>query len=210
VSPEPRDRLPVIGLVGGIGAGKSRVAHALASLGCVVSDSDSRAKALLLRADIRATLVQWWGGCILDPQGQIDRAAVARIIFADPAQRQRLEQLIHPILKLEREVEHERARLAHARAFVIDAPLLFEAGLDAECDAILFVDAPEAVRLARVQATRGWDAAELHRRQAAQWPLERKRAAADAVIENDAAPEALDARVAEALHRILADWSAGR
>jgi dephospho-CoA kinase len=202
--PRPHAWMPIIGLAGGIGAGKSAAAHALQRLGCVVSDSDARAKALLDRPDIRARLVQWWGPRVTDAMGRIDRRAVAGIIFADPAERARLEGLIHPILKLEREVEAERAKRDGAAAFIVDAPLLFEAGLHEACDAVIFVDAPLAHRLERVRSTRGWDEHELARREAAQWPLERKRAASGYVVTNAGDLPALAAALANALAAIQA------
>lgn len=186
---QPRS-LPVIGLCGGIGAGKSAVAAILADLGCLVIDSDQRARAALDRPDVRDQLVAWWGDDVLAPDGRIDRSRVARIIFSDPQQRARLEALVHPIVRQDRAAMIAEAAAvsgnapARFRAVVIDAPLLFEAGLDRECDTILFVDAPAEQRLRRVQASRGWSADELARREAAQWPLERKRAASGHVVNN--------------------------
>lgn len=194
----------VIGLAGGIGAGKSAVAAILRELGCVVSDSDTRAKELLDAPHVRDELVRWWGGSVLGVAGRVDRSAVASIVFADPDQRRRLEGLVHPLLKRERDAAASEAARHGARAFIIDAPLLFEAGLDAECDAVLFVEAPEAARLARVRATRGWSEAELRRREAAQWPLDRKRGLATMVVPNDGDPSLLRQRVQAALEDLLA------
>ncbi len=174
---------PTIGLAGGIGAGKSRVATMLAELGCLVSDSDADARAVLADSDVIATLRSWWGDDVLTAEGTIDRGEVARRVFADVEERRRLESVLHPRI-------HDRraARFAAAppdtRAFVVDAPLLFEAGLDAECDAVIFVDAPRDLRLARVAANRGWTDAELARRESAQWPIDRKRSLATIIIDN--------------------------
>ncbi len=178
--------LVVIGLTGGIGAGKSAVARAFARAGAAVSDSDATARALLKTPGVRDKLKEWWGPGVLDAEGEVDRAFVAARVFADAAQRSRLEGLIHPLIHLERGEEMQRAIKAGARVFVIDAPLLLEAGLETECDAVVFVDTPREVRLARVKATRGWDEHELDRREAAQWSLERKRAAARFVVDNSA------------------------
>jgi len=197
-APPAGRRLPVIGLAGGIGAGKSAVARAMARQGCVVVDSDAQAKALLDEPAVRAELVRWWGSGILAAEGRVERPAVARIVFTDPAQRRRLEGLVHPLVRAERNRVRDRARADGARALVIDAPLLFEAGVDAECDAVVFVEAPRAVRLERVRA-RGWDEAELARREAAQLPLAEKRRRSTHVIVNDAGPEDLERRVAEVL-----------
>ncbi|MDP1661406.1 MAG: dephospho-CoA kinase [Phycisphaerales bacterium] len=184
---KPRPIRPiVVGIAGGIGSGKSTVARLLAARGAVISDSDDQAKALLLEPAIGHILARWWGKGVLGPDGLPDRAKVASIIFADPAQRQRLEGLIHPILKSQRA---SALRIA-ARAvpavpmFVIDAPLLFEAGIDKECDATLYVDAPRAARLARLIKNRGWTEPDLTRREAAQLPLSTKQARSTFVIDN--------------------------
>ena len=110
---------------------------------------------------------------MLRPDGRVNRKAVAEIIFRDATQRQRLEALVHPLLRAGRAGLRERAK--GAKAVVIDAPLLFEAGVDAECDTVIYVDSPREQRLARVRATRGWDEPELERREASQLPLEQKR-----------------------------------
>jgi dephospho-CoA kinase len=174
---------PTIGLAGGIGAGKSRVAALLAELGCVVSDSDADARAVLADPEVIATLRSWWGDEVVGVDGAIDRGKVAGRVFTDVEERRRLESVLHPRI-------HERraARFAAAppdtRAFVIDAPLLFEAGLDADCDAVIFVDASRPTRLARVAANRGWSDEELARRESAQWPIDRKRSLATLIIDN--------------------------
>ena len=196
--------LPVLGLTGGIGAGKSTVAQAFAAEGCVVAESDHLARQAFNDPDIRRRLLAWWGDRVRSCEGlraapdsvppPVDRRKVAEIVFSSPEERHRLEGLIHPW------IAHRRAELfaaapAGTRALVIDAPLLLEVGLDRECDRVVFVDTPEPVRQARVQASRGWNPAELARREAAQWPLDRKRASADHVIRNDGDPASLRAQV---------------
>lgn len=202
--------VPVIGLAGGIGAGKSAVARVTAELGCAVSDSDALAREALEREDVRTQLVSWWGEGVIGTDGKVDRGAVARIVFGDDEQRLRLEGLVHPLVRVSRGEAIARARDAGARAFVIDAPLLFEAGLDAECDVVVFVDAPRELRLARVREHRGWDEAELDRREAAQLAVEEKRRRADVVVLNDGdgggggdgALDGLAARVSAVLDRV--------
>lgn len=195
-------RPPVIGLAGGIGAGKSVVARLLADLGCLVSDSDADARAVLADPAVIETLRSWWGSRVVGDDGAIDRGEVARRVFDDPPERRRLERLMHPLIHARRRARFESGP-AGVRAYVIDAPLLFEAGLDAECDAVIFVDAPREVRRDRVRRHRGWDDTELDRREAAQWPIERKRDRATAVIENeqDDDPTLAD-RVADTLARL--------
>jgi dephospho-CoA kinase len=201
-APAPR-RLRVIGLAGGIGSGKSEVAAILQQLGAVVIDSDRLAKEALNLPDVRDQLVGWWGQRILGPDGRVSRSTVADIIFSDPAQRARLESLVHPIVGRQRAVLRARAQERGAAAVVIDAPLLFEAGVDRECDAVIFVDAPRDIRLARVKASRGWDEAELNRRESSQLPLdEKRRRSSDVVANAGSAPDEL-ARAVEPVFRRL-------
>jgi len=194
----------VIGLAGGIGAGKSTVARVLGELGAVVADSDAQAKAALDRPEVRDELVAWWGPSVLGDDGQVDRKRVAGIIFGDENERRRLERLVHPLIRQRRGELVERAARAGAPAVVVDAPLLFEAGIDAECDAVIFVDAPREVRAERVLETRGWDEGELARRESAQWAIDKKRAKADEVVENAGGEETLRRAVGAAWERLLA------
>ena len=96
-------RAPVIGLTGGIGAGKSTVAGMLASMGCVVSDSDRDAAAVLEMPEVKERLQAWWGDQIIASDGTLDRRAIAARVFDDPRERGRLENLVHPLV-------HERRR----------------------------------------------------------------------------------------------------
>ncbi len=191
--------IPVIGLSGGIGAGKSTVAKAFAAQNCLVIDADADARAALTLPHVREKLLQWWGPTILASDGQIDRKAVASIVFTRPEERQRLESLVHPIIRADRTQLINRAAAEGRIAAVIDAPLLFEAGTDSECDVLLFVETPRETRIARVAASRGWDEAELTRREASQLPLEEKRRRSHRVIHNNGQPEELAKQVRSVL-----------
>ncbi len=191
----------VIGLVGGIGAGKTAVAKALAQLGCIIIDSDRQAREALDLPAVRDQVVRWWGRNILSQDGKVNRKSVADIIFSDPTQRARLEGLVHPIVKSTRASLVGRAALEGKPGVVIDAPLLFEAGSNTECDAVIFIDAPLQARLARVKE-RGWDAAELARRERAQLTLEEKRARSDEVIVNDSDLAALNTKVEAVFNKL--------
>ncbi|MDG1360900.1 MAG: dephospho-CoA kinase [Phycisphaerales bacterium] len=194
-------RVPVIGLAGGIGAGKSAVASVLASAGCVISDSDRDAAKVLADPAVVETLRSWWGDEVLAPGGVIDRSVIAARIFGDDDARRRLESLVHPAVHRLREARFAAAP-ADVTALVIDAPLLFEAGLAEACDAVFFVDAPWASRLARVTEHRGWDESELRRREAAQLPIEEKRRRATRVIDNDGDLAVLESAVVAALRSV--------
>ncbi len=193
---------PIIGLAGGIGSGKTEVARILDGLGCVVADADAIARQTLRDPEVRDTLVGWWGDDVLDADGEIDRAAVASIAFGDPQERRRLEALVHPRVEARRRELFDAAP-PEVPALVIDAPLLFEAGLDAECDAVIFVDADEAVRRQRVAGSRGWEAAQLDRREESQLPLDQKRERADYVLRNNGELSDLTASVRRLLRTIV-------
>lgn len=195
-----------IGLTGNIGAGKSTVARLLARHGAVVIDADELASEVLARPDTVRAIREAFGGGVVDDDGRVDRAALARRVFQDEAARRRLEAIVHPRVA---DLDAARTKAASARRppppmVVHDVPLLFEAGLADRMDAVVVVDAPLEDRVDRVVAGRGLDAAEVRRRDAAQWPARRKRARADVVIENDGDPRRLEARVAEAWPRLLA------
>jgi dephospho-CoA kinase len=199
---------PVIGLAGGIGSGKSFVAGLFAELGCAVIDSDAQVRSIYEDPSVKQTLREWWGEEILLPDGGVNRRAVAERIFNDAGDRRRLEGLLYPLVARQRRQKmRELSQNQRVVAFVWDTPLLFEAGLNSECDAVVFVEAPAELRLERLARDRGWDGAELRRRENLQWPLDRKREISDYMIRN--AADAGDARrqVRDVLSRILArEW----
>lgn len=199
----PSDRPRIIGIAGGVGSGKSTVAREFEKLGCLVSDSDAEAREALTRPEVIEELVGWWGSGVLDADGRVDRSAVARIVFADNGERKRLEGLVHPLLALTRARLIDDARRTGIRAVVIDAPLLFEAGLNEDCDAVVFVECPLEERFARVSTSRGWDGPEQNRREKAQWGLDRKRSGSDYVVVNDGRAD-LEPQVRGVLDSILA------
>lgn len=183
--------IPVIGLVGGIGSGKSAVAARLAELGAFVIDADTVGHALLSQRPVLERIVARFGPRVLAPsatEGEpqaVDRAVLGAIVFADPVALESLETIVHPWMRRTFDKAIARvARRGEAPALVLDAAILYEAGWDTFCDRVLFVDAPRPVRLARLQAQRGWDEPALAAREASQWPLDRKRARADAVLSN--------------------------
>jgi dephospho-CoA kinase len=196
---------PVIGIAGGIGSGKSFVARLFGELGALVISSDEQVTEAYGDPEVRRRLIEWWGAAVIRPDGAVNRKLIGAKVFANPAERARLEALLHPRVHAAR----ERAMAAAAHdpgvvAFAWDTPLLFETDLNRECDAVVFVDAPLETRLARVTATRNWDAAELARRENSQWGLDRKRDFADYVISNTAGVDVARGQVQDVLSRILA------
>lgn len=185
-TPQHGPRKPAIGLLGAPGSGKSTVAKVFAELGCAVIDADRLSHDAINSEAVRDQLRQWWGDAVLDPTGQVNRAEVGRIVFSDKHELHRLEQVLHPMVHAARAVERERHQADPAVVAIIeDTPLLLESGMGETCDVLVFIDCPLSVRLERVAATRGWDAEELKRREDQQAPLDDKRSAADAVINND-------------------------
>jgi len=176
-----------IALTGGIGTGKSTVAALFASLGAVVIDADAivhelQAPGTPLLAEIAAA----FGPDVLDAAGALDRKRLADRVFGDPAQRQRLNALVHPRVGAEMARRTEEARRNGVSLVVVDIPLLFEArrAPRAGFDATVLVYAPRAVQVERTIARDGCSRADAEARIAAQMPIEEKRALADHVIEN--------------------------
>lgn len=176
---------PILGIVGGIGSGKSYVAGLFARLGAYVIDADQLGHQTLMNPVIKKQIMANWGAAVFDPQGEVDRKKLAAIVFSQPAEKARLEALVFPFIGegIVSAIKKYQADPA-VKLFILDAAILLETGWREHCNAIIFVEASEATRLMRV-AGRGWDAQELHRREASQWPLEKKKAACQYVIPNE-------------------------
>lgn len=197
---------PIIGLAGGIGSGKSHVAALLREMGCRVIDSDAQVRAAYETEPVRRQLRNWWGEEAFTPDGRVDRRAIGRRVFSDAGDRERVERLIHPLVAADRGREMaEAAADKMVLAFVWDTPLLFEKGLNRECDAVVFIESPWHVRLQRVADSRGWSDDELRRRENFQWPLDKKRSFSDYVLQSTADAEEFRSQVRQTLSRILAN-----
>ena len=193
----------VVGLTGGIGSGKSAVAVLFAELGADIVDTDAIAHQLTGRGGaaiepIRAA----FGGSVITPEGALDRAAMRRLVFSDPAAKQRLEAILHPMIRVEADLRCVSAQGAYV---ILVVPLLVETGsYRGRVDRILVVDCAEATQVARTMARSGLTEAEVRSIMAVQASREARLAAADDVIDNDGDLEALRAQV-EALHRRYLD-----
>lgn len=156
MKPAKGDRL-VVGLIGGIGSGKSQVAAAFARHGARIIAGDQLGQAALRDPDIRARVASRWGKGIMDESGEIDRRRLAAIVFADPAQRKALEAITHPWIRqrIRSEIEeiHSDPRVPF---IVLDAAVMLEAGWNEVCDRLIYIEAPRAMRLERVARQRGW------------------------------------------------------
>jgi dephospho-CoA kinase len=190
----------VVGLTGGVGSGKSAAAERFAARGAAIVDTDAIAYELTVAggagiAPIRAA----FGAEVLTPEGALDRVAMRRIVFADPAARARLEAILHPLIRAESEARCRLARTDFPYAMLV-VPLLVESGNYRErVDRICVVDCPEAIQLERVMARSGLSRAEAQAIMAAQASRAARLAVADDVIDNTLGLVELDAQVA-ALH----------
>ncbi|MCB9856552.1 MAG: dephospho-CoA kinase [Phycisphaerales bacterium] len=201
-------RKPVVGLAGGIGSGKSTVSRLMESLGGGIISSDRLGHEELLAQDVKSTLQRWWGDVVLQQDGAIDRKKVASLVFADPAQRHRLEALLHPRIAVRRRDRMaELAEKPRIRFIVIDSPLLYESDLDLTCDVVVFVDADIEIRRERSEKHRGWPPGELERREKSQHPLDMKRARADYVCQNNSSLSDLQQQVERIVNNILSEFN---
>lgn len=176
--------MPRIGLTGGIASGKSTVSAHLAELGAVVIDSDLLAREVVDRGTpVLAAITREFGPTVLSGTGELDRQAMADVVFSDESARRRLEAIVHPMVR-------ERAAAIEASAppgsvVVHDIPLLVESGQAGDFDLVVVVDADEEVQRQRLQELRQMPAEEAAARIAAQADRQARLAAADYVITNN-------------------------
>jgi dephospho-CoA kinase len=187
-----------LALTGNIASGKSTVAELLAVHGATIIDADLLAREAVAPGTTGlAAVVDRFGSGILLPDGTLDRMALRQRVFRDPVAREALNAIVHPAVHRLREVAVHAARSRGDRVVISDIPLLFEVGLEHAFDAVILVDAPEAVRRDRMVRDRGLSPADAQAMINAQWPAERKRAAATWIVENDGSRETLTRQVDE-------------
>lgn len=185
-----------VALTGGIASGKSTVARMLRGLGAVVIDSDQLARDVVAPGTPGlAQVVERFGDEILTEEGELDRAAMAAIVFDDEDARRDLEGIIHPLVYVES--ERLAAELPGDALVVHDIPLLAEAGRAEDFEVVVVVDAPAEVQVARMVEDRGWTREEAEARIAAQATRHQRVALATHVIDNVGTIEELEDRVRE-------------
>ena len=193
----PRATEPLIlGILGGVAAGKTRVGTRLAgSAGCLIQ-ADALAREALELPQLAPLLIQTFGPDVIDEKGQVCREVIAKQVFVDPGLRETLEGWIHPQVRARIGQALIEAQTAGAEPIVLDVPLLLENdgehGLASRCRYLIFVDTPSALRQERATRQRGWPADEVARREATQIPLSHKRERADFVVANDGSDHELD------------------
>lgn len=182
----PLSRMDVYGLTGGIGSGKSAAAELFEDHGIPVVSADELSRVVVTPgSEGLNAVVAAFGDGVLDAAGELDRRKLGAIIFKDPAQRQRLESILHPRIR-DRFQDVLTMLKATGHALVIyEVPLLFETGLDKQVKAVILVTAPEPVRIARVMARDRLTEADVRARLAAQMDDATRRARSHFVLEND-------------------------
>lgn len=200
----------VVGITGTVGAGKSTVGRLFETWGAWRVDADELAReAVAPGSPALEEIRDIWGDEVLDEEGGLDRAAVREMVFGDPRARERLESIVHPEVRRLRDDRLREARGAGAEVVVAEVPLLLETGMEDDFDVVLVVDAPREVRRERVCSGRDVSDATFEAIEAAQWPADRKRRAADLVVENDGSLEELEAAARRAWEAILAGAGSG-
>lgn len=193
----------LVGLTGGLGAGKSTVARMLTDRGAVLVDADELAhRALEPGSPVFRQVSELFGDEVMTPSGELDRAAIAATVFSDPERRRALESIVHP------EVFRMLAEIVQARRgtddiIVFDAPLIVETGFHDACDVVVVITAPEEERVARAVG-RGMTPDQARARIRAQIGDEERAAVADVVIPNDGDMDALKERIDDLWERLRA------
>jgi dephospho-CoA kinase len=186
----------LLGLTGGIGAGKSTALAAFERLGCPTLSSDAIVHGLYRDPDVRSAVVERFGTGVLDDQGEVARRELAARVFSDDIARRWLEQLLHPRVSAAVAGWRRAQESAHPGALLVhEVPLLYEAGLADRYDAVVLITAPDDVRRARVPER-------FDERAATQLPEAEKIPRADHVYVNDGTPAELERWVGELVARL--------
>ncbi|NUA25922.1 dephospho-CoA kinase [Cupriavidus basilensis] len=198
-----------IGLTGGIGSGKTRVADLFAARGAALIDTDLLAHEITAPGGLAIpALLEAFGPACLRADGAMDRNAMRELVFSDPAAKARLEGITHPLIRQLTEARAAAIRASGLHPYLIYVvPLLVESGSwRARVDRVLVVDCSEATQVARVMARNGFSQGQVGAIMARQARRSERLAAADDVVDNEGPPEALPAQVdrLDQLYRTLA------
>lgn len=190
----------VVGLTGGVASGKSSAADVLSELGAPVLDADAVARDVVAPGTPGlAAVVEAFGDAVLDAQGQLDRAALRKQVFADPARRKTLEGIIHPAV---RAAMSDWLRQQDAPYAVLMIPLLVEGGLQSITDVVIAVDVDPDTQVQRLMQRDGIDERLARQMLAAQASRQARLDVADIVVDNSGSLDALHARM-QSVHRQL-------
>ena len=201
-----------IGLTGGIASGKSVALRRFAELGAVVVDHDLLAREAVAPGTVGLdAVVEAFGTEVLTASGELDRAALAQLVFGDDAARERLNGIVHPeVRRLSAERDAQAGAVDAGAVVVHDIPLLVEIGAEDTFHVVVVVDAPAELRLRRLVDGRAMDEDEARGRLAAQVADDVRRAAADVVLDGTGTEAQLRAQVDALWERISAERAAER
>jgi len=194
----------VIGIIGGVGSGKSTVAAEFAKLGCKVVDADKIAHDLLEEKAAKKKIVDLFGETVLDSTGKIDSKKLADIVFADADKLSSLNKIIHPlVLGRAEELIKRYNRQNEVKAIVLDMPLLVEVGWARRCDKLIFVDCKRQLRADRAKKMGVFDENQVKIRENFQISLDNKAKLTDNNIDNNSDFSALPRQVADIFSDIV-------
>lgn len=197
-------RVPILGLTGNIGSGKSTVANLLEARGAAVIDADELSRQATADRSVLQRIAEEFGPELIT-DGALDRGRLAEQVFGDRDALRSLEGIIHPWVRARsRELQDRLLSSPRPPAVIVhDSPLLFEKGLEGDFDAVIVVAAAKELRAARTAARSNLSRDEFEARDAAQWRQRRKEALADYVIDNDGDLSELESKVDELWSRLL-------
>ncbi len=194
---------PIIGIIGGIGSGKSTVAAEFAKLGCKVIDADKIAHELLKKDAVKEKIVAFFGRDVVDSSGNIDRKRLGEIVFADYDKLTILNGIIHPrVIEHVEELLEQYKRQNRIKAIVLDIPLLAEIGWAGRCDRLIFVSCDQKIRAERAKKM-GFDKKQLKIREKFQISLDNKVSLADNTVENNSDFSAMVRQIADIFSDIM-------
>jgi len=194
----------IIGILGGIGSGKSTVAAEFAKLGCKVIDADKIAHGLLDESVVKAKVTAAFGEFILDSAGRINHRKLADIVFTDADKLSSLNNIVHPLVLARAEQLMERCnRQKQVKAIVLDMPLLVEVGWAKRCDKLIFVDCEPQLRAIRAKKMGLFDENQLRIRENFQISLDSKAGLVDNIIDNNSGFSELARQVADIFSHIV-------
>jgi dephospho-CoA kinase len=177
---------PVVGILGGIGSGKSTVANQFANLGCAVIEADKVAHDVIEEQGIIDTISTVFGSDVLSSDGMIDRSKLAARVFEDAEQLEKLQTIVHPpVVEICQRLLAQYLSIPSVPAVILDIPLLLESGQDRLCNILIFVDSPDAQRFQRAAAKKGLSEDQVKKRENFQISLDKKRQMAHYVIKNN-------------------------
>jgi dephospho-CoA kinase len=195
---EKPNKKPIIGILGGVGSGKSTVAAEFAKLGCAVIDADKIAHELLDKQGVKKKVVSFFGQVVLNRGGKINHRKLADIVFADGDKLTALNRIIHPLVfKGVRELIKKANGQKKVKAIILDMPLLVEVGWAKRCDKLIFVKCKRQIRAKRAKKAGILDLKGLKYRENFQISLDKKKAIADNTIDNNSGFSALAGQVTD-------------